>query len=80
MNEEGGGVTLTPTQGTYLIGLSNAIPAILAILTIQVFGRRTIFITGQFFMAIWLFFFGYFMYEAENLVSLITLCLFLATF
>ena len=35
MEEQGGGsFPLTPVQGTYFIGLSNALPAILAILTI----------------------------------------------
>ena len=58
MEEEGGSFPLTPLQGTYIIAASNAIPALIAILTIQLFGRRTIYITGQFFMSIFMFLCG----------------------
>ena len=76
MEEQGGGsFPLTPTQGTYIIGLSNAIPAMAAILTIQVLGRRTIYITGQFFMSVFLVLCGVSALEGWNLMTFISLCL-----
>ena len=76
MAEQGGGsFPLSPIQGTYVIGCCNAIPALIAILTIQMFGRRTIYITGQFFMALSLFLCGYSILMGWNLASFISLCL-----
>ena len=63
-----------------MIGLSNAVAALIAILTIQVFGRRTIYISGQFFMAVFLFLCGLCVLEGWNLPSFVFLCLFIVSF
>ena len=81
MEAEGTGhFPLTPTQGTYVIGVCSAVPACLATLTIQIFGRRTILITGYFFMALSLLVCGYSVYEGQDLVAFITLCFYISTF
>jgi len=81
MEEKGGGeFPLSPKEGTYVIGSVNAISAIIAIGTIQMFGRRTILISGQFFMALWLFLCGLSVYCSWNLASFIMLNLFITSF
>ena len=74
MEEQGGSFPITPTQGTYLIGACNAIPSLLALITIQLFGRRTIYIYGQFFMGACLCSAGLCALYEWNLASFISLC------
>ena len=60
--------------------MSSAVAACLATLTIQIFGRRTILITGYFFMALSLLVCGYSVYEGRELAAFITLCFYIGTF
>ena len=47
MEEEGdGSFPITPLTGTYIVGLSNAIPAIFMIAGINWLGRKTIYMAG----------------------------------
>ena len=80
MEEQGGGkFPISPLQGTYIIGLSNLLPTLLALFTIQWLGRRTIYIHGQFFMSVFLFICGLCVLNGWNLASFVALCLFVAT-
>ena len=80
MEEQGGGFGISPLQGTYIIGAANAVSALIALATIAYFGRRTIYISGQFFMCAFLFFCGYSVLEEWNLSSFIFINLFIAAF
>ncbi len=71
---------MTPFQGTFIIGLSNAVAAILVLTYIGVVGRRPILITGQFFMSVWLFLCGLAVLNSWNLTAYIMIILFIFTF
>lgn len=80
MEQQGGSFPLTPLEGTYVIGAANAISAILAIGVISFFGRRSILITGHFFMSIWLFVCGLSILYQWNMSAFIMVNLFIATY
>ena len=80
MDEQGGGFGITPLQGTYIIGAANALFATVALGTISCFGRRTLYIAGQFFMSAFLFFCGYCVLKEWNLMSFIFINLFIVAF
>merc|ERR1719469_696197 len=80
MEEQGGGFPLTPIQGTYVIGASNAIAAILAIGTIQMFGRRSILICGQLSMALCLFVCGLSVLNEWNITAFVMINLLITAY
>lgn len=81
MEEESEGTfPIKPLVGTYIIGMSNAIPALICIVTINWFGRRTLYIQGQFFMALFCFLCGLALLNNYNMAAFITLCLFITSY
>merc|ERR1712060_17320 len=80
MQEQGGDFPLTPLQGTYVIGACNGITASMALLIITKFGRRPIFITGQFAMACFMFLTGLSVLNEWNMSSFIMINLFITGF
>ena len=80
MEESGGDLPLTALQGTYVIGATNVISAILAISFISVVGRRPIFITGELAMCICLFLCGLAILNSWNMTSFIMINLFITAF
>ena len=80
MEEEGGSFPLTPLQGTYIIGFSNALFAILAILIVTNFGRRPIYIFGQLIMSIFLFVCGLSVFYSWHMTSFVMLNAFIGSF
>ena len=50
--EGGDAFPLTPMQGTFIIGVANALGATFAVTYIRHVGRRPIFITGQLLMSL----------------------------
>jgi hypothetical protein len=46
------GLTITPRQGTYLVGIFNFLAALCALWTGKAFSRRALFITGHFAMGV----------------------------
>lgn len=81
MEEQGGGdFPLTPLEGTYVIGVSNAFFACIALFIITYFGRRPIFVIGQISMAVSLIFCGVAIQQGWNLTSFIMLCVFIACY
>ena len=81
MEEEGDGTfPITPLTGTYIIGLSNAIPAIMQIGMITWLGRKTYYLLGEFFMAVFMTLCGVCVLHGYNMASFVTLCLFVASF
>lgn len=55
----GGDFPLTPLQGGYLIGISNALASLVVLLYIEKVGRKTILTLGQLAMSLLLFACGY---------------------
>ena len=80
MNDESGEgekFPITPIQGTYLIGLANAIGTCIPILYANKIGRRTIFYLGFLSMAIILFICGLSTYNSWNATSFIMIIVFI---
>ena len=67
-------------QGTYVIGATSAITAVLAIVVISYFGRRPIYIYGQFLMALFLFICGLSVLNQWNMTSFIMINFSIAAF
>lgn len=81
MEEEGGGsFPLTPLQGTYIIGAVNGIAATLTILIVATFGRRTILVSGQFFMGLFMILCGVSIMQEWNLASFILINLLIVSY
>ena len=80
MEEQGGGFGISPLQGTYIIGASNGVFALLALGVISCLGRRPIYILGQLSMATVLFICGLSVYNSWNLLSFICVNAFIMCF
>ena len=78
--ESGGSFPISPRLGTYIISLSNAIPALICIITINWFGRRPLYIGGQFFMALFCFMCGFCLLNSYNMAAFVSLCLFITSY
>ena len=74
--QSGGSFFITPLQGTYLLGATNAFFSLVPLYTINKLGRRTHYILGQLFMAVFLFICGYAALKEENILSFVSLCAF----
>ena len=80
MNEssgDGSSFPLTPLEGTYIIGLNNAVFSLLAILLIISFGRRTLLTAGSFFMALSTFMCGLCILYEWNMAAFISVNVFI---
>ena len=77
---QAGNFPLTPLQGGYLIGVTNAVAALLVIFYIERVGRKTILVTGQLTMAILLFICGYAIMQKWDSVSFTMILLFIVAY
>ena len=82
MQEDGGAdeFPLTPIQGTYLVGASNMVFALLVIFYIERVGRKPILIVGHFFMTVFLFLCGLGIKNSWNMTSFVMILLFVGSF
>lgn len=75
-----GSFPVTPKNGSYVIGASNGISALFAILIMANFGRRPILIAGEATMAIFTFMTALGISQVWGMLSFVTLNLFLFSF
>ena len=80
MEKQGGSIGITPLQGTYIIGVANAFFALVALSVISCFGRRSIYIVGHLSMAIVLFVCGLASYHSWNMLSFVSIIVFIGVF
>lgn len=74
--QSGDSFFITPLQGTYLLGATNLVFCSVSLYTINKLGRRTHYILGQFFMAVFLFICGYATIKEEYVLFMVSLCAF----
>ena len=80
MEQEGGSIGISPLQGTYIMGASNATFALLALGVISILGRRTIWIVGQLCTSLSLAICGYCVLKEWNLMAFIFINVFLVSY
>ena len=77
---ESGSVSISPTQGTVLIGVVNFIASFTSAIPLKFFGRKIILMIGHLFMTASLILIGIFQIENMNLEVLIMIFVFLISF
>ena len=78
MNEKSGGFSLTPREGTYLVGLSNFLSSLMSTYTVKKIGRKTLLVWGHIAIAVIHAAVGLAdMYDKDNVVLAMIMCFFL---
>ena len=80
INEQTGTELISPVAGTYLMGITNTVGAILAVIPISRMGRKTIYLTGYLGMTILHVLVGLSQIYSLNMLQFVCILCFLLTF